>query len=184
MKTHLNLSSNIQKTDGTDNVVDQDSYKLSSQIFARDYHVGELGLSYEYLRMMPNWLTNKNWITLPPKSIDINSLGLYARYFVDKITLDVGRFATKHDVYDTKYSSNVGVGYYLTNDILVNTSLSGIDSDGFYFVGMKFQPSILKKSVSFGFSYSDSKNTDPDYAMHISYYFGTRVSLIDRDRKY
>ncbi|HEY0634097.1 MAG TPA: hypothetical protein VGE00_01850 [Gammaproteobacteria bacterium] len=111
-------------------------------------------------------------------------------YFFNRFDLEATRMWLKSysDDFSAKSSgTHFAIGYYPTDNL--RAALRGYaDSEG-YTLSLMYQPQLFNNTVGLGFSMTDSLDSDDDigrpiYTLNLAYYFGTKVSLIDRHRRY
>ncbi|HEY0720853.1 MAG TPA: hypothetical protein VGE50_06330 [Gammaproteobacteria bacterium] len=118
-----------------------------------------------------------------------NTYQLSGSYYFNRFDLGATRGWSKSYSDDSSSKSNgtlFDVGYYPTDNLL-----AGLRTDAdteVYELSLMYQPQLFNNAIGLGFSMTDSIDSDdigrPYYSLNLAYYFGTRVSLIDRKRRY
>ncbi|ABC27596.1 hypothetical protein HCH_00697 [Hahella chejuensis KCTC 2396] len=171
-----NLHGNATQVDGHNERVNADVYSLGATVFARDYFLGKIGLSYSY---------SETDFDLPwADTADTDNYGVFAQYYLTDFTLSASRNIAKFDNLEDNHNSwNLGATWYANENVRTSLHASGMDSKDNYGIAVEYQPELFQNAASVDFSYSDGRKDDT-FSVGFNYFFGTKVSLKDRDRKY
>ncbi len=118
-----------------------------------------------------------------------NTYQLSGVYFFSRFDLGATRMWLKSYSDDSSSKSSAtlfAVGYYPTDNLWA--ALRTDTDTELYELSLMYQPQLFNNAIGLGFSMTDSVDSDengrPYYSLNLAYYFGTRVSLIDRNRRY
>jgi len=159
------------------------SAEFSTSVFIRDQSIGKIGVSFAYAKSHHDYPSN----FFAPKDDVIKKYAVYGSYYVDFITL-----AASRNYYESvennieNYTTSIGLDLYPSLNTAISLYSYSSLQDTDYNFAITHQPSLFNNNADLTFSYyNNSSNHDFDsYTLSFNYYFGNRVSLIDRDRKY
>ena len=162
--------------------IDSKLYGLNALVFVRNQNMGRLGLGYA-LAHSENDESNSSSF---PDERDIHGYRLLGEYYLDTITLTGSRNYSADDDDNEFFSSTLAVAWYVQDNIRLNIARLMHQDQYDSIILLELQPALMNNAMSISLAYEkDSDDSDFDtYGISVSYFFGTRVSLIDRDRKY
>jgi len=172
------LSASAARTNGQDNRIDTDSGSVVTSVFVRDFDIGKVGILYNY-----TYTKLKLGYGFDDVSINQNSYGASGQYYLGNFTLFGSRIISKAEDFDNFNVWFLGVQAYLPYDVSVSGSAGGMDAEDNYSVSAEYQPAFLNQSTSIELGYSKSPHND-SFQLQVNYFFGTNVSLKQRDRQY
>jgi hypothetical protein len=177
--TGFSLNGNLDKTLGENNVVDSTGSFISGSLLLRDYERGAISLNVGkgYSRFnLPSAVNG-------PHKADFNQYGVSSSYYLGNVTAGLARSAvTSNDAEDSN-TAVLSLAWYPERNIRLQLTGSGMDEKDTYNFSIRYQPPQFANSTSLSLVYHNASD-DNGIQADISYYFDTRVSLIDRDRKY
>ena len=114
------------------------------------------------------------------------SISLSGAYYLGQFDLAAGLGQTSYSNSWTglSNSSSIVAGYYATDNLKLSAGVAGLDSSGNRSLNVIFQPAALNNKWSITGLVSKGDTSDTYYRLSLGYYFDTKVSLIDRNRKY
>jgi len=161
---------------------DSTSSSLFAMLFIRDQTTGKAGAALAYTKSEHDYPASLSSF----KNQETKGYSIYGQFYLDNLTLFAARAYSENNNDFSRYTSNAGLAIYLPAN--TGISLAGLraNQETDYSLAITHQPSFLNNNAGVTFSYiRDSDNSDFDsISLSFSYYFGTRASLIDRDRKY
>lgn len=175
-----NLFAGGSKTNGHDGYVNDDSYSFGGTAFLRDFEVGKIGILGAYYQTKLDLPSNADVMN---DELEANQYSLSGEYYLGNLTLGADR--TVLDVKDgDNYNSWSGFAFvYLGENTRFSIDGSGMDAKDSFGLGVSHQPGFLNNSTEVSFVYNGARHDDT-FSLSIDYYFGTRVSLVNRDRMY
>ncbi|MBU6954063.1 hypothetical protein [Hahella sp. HN01] len=177
-----NLNANASHQDGKDDQIDSDSHGLGGNLFLRDFNIGKIGLGYSYSKTsfdLPSWLS-------PYVDDDSESdhYRIFGQYYLGDFTLSAIRYVSEAKEADERFNGlALSAAWYATENVRTSLDASAMDSKDNYGITVEYQPELFQNAASVSFSYADGRKDDT-FSVGFNYFFGTKVSLKDRDRKY
>lgn len=171
----------LSHVDGKDsNIYISNGYVLIGNIFLRNPSLGKIGTSYAY---------SQNFNDSRFSTIRQFSNNITGDYYVDRVTISAMRNASRIEGYsENYYSTKISLSWYSDDNLKLSFSRHSADflNDKFSTeISAEVQPGFWNNSTSLGFSYSgDSQDNSFTAGIFMTYFFDTRVILIDRDRQY
>lgn len=172
------LSASAGHTNGEGNRVDSDAGAIEGAAFLRDFEVGKLGLAYRYSHT--EFQLGHGFDDV---SVNDNTYNVFGQYYWGNFTLIGSRTIVKTEDFDDFNAWFLGVKAYLPYDVSVSGGAGGMDAEDNYSVSAEYQPAFLNQSTSIELGYSKSPHND-SFQLQVNYFFGTNVSLKQRDRQY
>ncbi len=169
---------NGSKTEGEKNSLDSDAYRVGGVAFLRDFNLGKLGVSAAY--------NKTNFDTPSGSSLDdteLNQYGLLGQYYFNDFTFGANRNVVDSKDFDDFNSWTASIDWYWQENTKLSLDGSGMDAKDSYGIRVSHQPNFFNNSTDITFSYNGYR-TDDVFSLSVNYYFGTLVTLQDRDRKY
>lgn len=117
-------------------------------------------------------------------SIQINTYTLGGTYYLDRFDITATRSIYDPDSGNNAHGMQIGAAYYLTDNLYASISAGGMDQEDTYSFAIVHQPRFFNNNIGYSIGVMDSADFDPSYYLSVAYFFGTRVSLIERFRKY
>lgn len=171
----------LTHVDGKDSsVYISNGYVLIGNIFLRNPSLGKIGTSYTYSQNF----NDSSFSTLRHFSNNITG-----DYYVDRVTISAIRNASRIEGYpESFYSTTFSLAWYSDDNLKLSFSRHSADflnEKFFTAISAEVQPGFWNNSTSLGFSYSgDPQDNSFTTGIFMTYFFDTRVNLIDRDRQY
>jgi len=161
---------------------DSTTSSMAAMLFMRDHSIGKVGAALAYSKSKNDYPSSLSAY----KNQETTGYFVYGHYYLSYVTLFASRsYAENNDDFSI-YASSAGLAIYLPSNFGIALSGLRANQETDFDLAITYQPSYLNNNAALTFSYNrDSEDSDFDsYTLTFSYYFGTRVSLIDRDRKY
>ena len=184
------LGSNIialaSKTDGkrygSSRGLDSEGYLLLTNLYLREQSLGKIGLSLTYAERESDFGASS---TADNKTTS-KGYAIYGEYYLERFTVGASRSYQENDRNFEDYATQLRAQWYISNNSMVGIAQSRWQHENSYNAAIIYQPSFLNNNMSVTVDYYSSSNGGKLDAigLSMSYYFGTQVSLIDRDRKY
>lgn len=117
---------------------------------------------------------------------DSEVYGIFGEYYLDNFSIMAARTNSSNDRDFETYVTELFGAWYFSDNTAIGLGQIRVVGEEDYGVVIAHQPSFMNNDMSFSVAYysnSDSGKFD-SLSVQLSYYFGTRVSLIERDRKY
>jgi len=174
--TGISLNVGLSEHNGVDNYVDQSNKSIGLGVFLREYELGLIQLRYNYSETVAD---------IPSSTLKMNtdSLSLFGIYYIHNFNFSLFRSALKSDDGDKFNNLNIGLSYYFTDNFNTSLSFGGMESKDNNAISMYYQPKKFNNTIGISVNYSTSDRVD-SYGLSVTYYFDTKVSLIDRNRRY
>lgn len=169
------VSGHYAEFKGADNYIDSSSRSAALGLFVRKFDLGIVSMDYGHTRSSPEG-------GFGLKDYNTNSLSLTGTYYLDRFDLSLGR-AKFRGIGAPFNSSALGLAYYLDDGFRMGASYSGMDADHAKSLHFAYQPAVFGNAIGISGGYTDTRDDD-SISLSISYFFNTRVSLIDRTRRY
>ena len=173
--TGISLSANLEKFNGKNNYLDSSSKSVGLGVFLRKYDLGLIQAKYNYNE------SEADSTSISLKN-SIETYSLNGAYYINNFDILFTRLEGKPDIGNSIQSSFIGAAYYLNENLRLSGLIGGMDADESYTMYLAYQPEIFKNNISISVSYQDTKSNDT-LGFELSYYFDTKVSLIDRVRR-
>jgi hypothetical protein len=174
--TGLSLMAGVGEFNGKSSI-DSSDKTAGVGVFLRKYDLGAINANYIYSE-------SKADTPFGSFKSHTNGYSLSGTYYIDKFDISLARGTSKSNPGATSYNySSIDVAYYASDNLRLSVSANGMDSSGTYSLDATYQPKIFNNDISIIGRYVDS-NAGQSYMIGLSYYFGTKASLIDRNRKY
>ena len=143
----------------------------------RKYDLGSLEIGYGY--------SDTNY-DVPGSDFNIrsNTYTLDGTYYLGRFDITASRSVYDPDSGNNSHGLQIGAAYYLTDNLQAGISAGGMDNEDSYSFAIIHQPSFFNNNIGYTIGVVDSADFDPSYYLSVAYFFGTRVSLIERFRKY
>ena len=153
---------------------------VGASFFARDYDLGSVNMDFSYGG--GQGYSSGNGYT----DTSYQLVSLSGTYYLGQFDLGAGLYQVSYSNSwtDLDNSSNIGASYYATDNLSLGATVSGRDSSGDRTLHVIFQPSVFNNQWSITGLVSKGDTSDTSYLFLVGYYFDTKVSLIDRNRKY
>lgn len=172
----VSLNAGLSEFNGNNNYIDSSGESIGLDVFIREYNLGLIQLGYNYSKsdydLFPSTLNNSS-----------DTFSILGIYYIHNFDLSLRRNTSESDTGRKSNTSNIGVSYYVTDNLNTRISFGGMDLDNSNTFSIQYQPKIFNNSIGISAYYTNSQSID-SYGLSISYYFDTKVSLIDRIRKY
>jgi hypothetical protein len=174
--TGMWIDAGISAFSGKNAFVDSTTKQAGVGVLARKYELGILQASFTHgeLEYDLNPGTDKS-------KFNVYSLG--GSYYFDRVDASLSFTTIDPDVGDTVRGSTIGASYYVTDNTSVGAAHHRMDSNDSYSLHLAHQPAMFHNDVRVGLDYQTDNDVD-SYYFSISYFFGTKVSLIDRVRRF
>lgn len=169
---------NGRKTEGEKNTIDTNSYRIGGTAFLRDFDLGKVGIGAAY-----NKTNFDSTFGISLDETELYQYSLLGQYYLNDFTIGADRTTVDSKDFDDFNSWTGSIAWYWQGNTKLLFSGSGMDAKDSYGISASHQPEYFNNSTEITFAYSGSKNNDV-FSLSVNYYFGTLVSLIDRDRKY
>ncbi|WP_203140504.1 hypothetical protein [Marinobacter mangrovi] len=181
----LSASASRTEMDVGDYDVDSTDGSVGGSLFARDYGLGKVGVSYHWIHGDNEVESSQVSFVNSSSSFKAHAYGAFASYYLDRITLSASRSVSHVESQGTgNYNSwSVGATGYLPFDASLSLSAGGMDARDNYGFNFEYQPEFLAQAASVELSYSSSPDDDV-FGIAVNYFFGNDVPLIVRDRQY
>ncbi|MEJ2591336.1 MAG: hypothetical protein P8178_08040 [Candidatus Thiodiazotropha sp.] len=173
--TGASVSGQYAEFKGADNYIDSSSRSAALGLFIRKFDLGIVSLDYSHTRSSPEG-------GFGLKDYNTNSLSLTGTYYLDRFDLSLGRTKFR-GVGETLSASHLGVAYYLDDSFRLGAGYSSANGDHAKSLQFDYQPAVFGNAIGLSGGYTDTRDDD-SISLSISYFFNTRVSLIDRTRRY
>lgn len=174
--TGMFLSGNASAFKGKSSYLDSTSQSVGVGVFFRKYKFGTIGASYGYTKME----TDAGAQNIKG---NINTVSLNSALYIKNVDLAfVGSKATPNTG-NNVVSAAVGVSSYFSDNFRAGVSVGGMDAAGSSSVNVIYQPAILSNVVSISATYTNASSIDT-LSLSLNYYYGSKVTLIDRARRY
>lgn len=160
---------------GNNNYIDSLTNSASLGVFFRKYDLGIINATYGYSQTEAD-----TTITSSKKSI--KSISLNGIYYYKEFDVGLGRSKANPDSGNSLNTSTASISYYVNENLKVGASVIRMDQDDMNFF-ISYQPETFGNNIGFAASYVDSETNDTA-TVSVTYYFGTRVSVKDRGRRY
>lgn len=157
-----------------------DSSTLATTIFVRDPSIGRAALLYALGHSKSDNKASSD------RTVDSDSYSLFGEYYLKRFTIFASRIYSSSDRGYDQYSTSIAGAWYILDNM--NIVLNRYRANGEYsdYATINFQPSFLNNSAGVSVAYASSRYGSKldSITVSLNYYFDTRVSLIDRDRRY
>lgn len=176
----MQLAASIDKSYYKSNSYNSDVSGLwvSAGFFVRDYDIGSVNMGFSYGRM--------GYDSDLGSYVDSSyqSVSLSGTYYLDQFELGTGVSQTdsSYALSEPSRSSHIVAGYYINDNLKLSATVAGLDSSG-RSLNIIFQPAILNNQWSISGTLTNGQAYDR-YSISLGYYFDTKVSLMDRNRRY
>jgi hypothetical protein len=146
-------------------------------LLLRKYDLGSIAASYDY---------SDTDYEAPGGDFNIrrNTYTLDGTYYLGRFDLSASRSIDDPDQGDVSHSSQLGAAYYITDNLYASVGAGGMDMEDVYSLTIAHQPHLFNYNFAYSVGVIDSADFDPSYYVSIAYFFGTRINLIERFRKY
>jgi len=172
----ISVNAGLSEFNGKNNYIDSSGEFIGLDVFIREYNLGLIELGYNYRKSDYDFSSG----TLNNSSDTFSLLGIY---YIHNFDLSLLRSTMESITGNKNNISDIGVSYYITDNLRAGISFGGMDLDNSNAISIQYQPKIFNNSIAISASYRNSDSID-SYGLSLSYYFDTKVSLIDRARKY
>lgn len=170
------LAATARRSNGKSTYLDSNGANAGINLFARRFDLGEAGLRY-----------NHSYTKFDSRYGDIShnsdQYSVFASYYIDDFTLGFSRLSAHPEAVEHINTWNISASAYLLENTKLTASASGMDAKDAYGLSAEHQPSFLNNAASISASYNRSPEDD-SFSVSLSYFFGTRVPLQQRDRQY
>lgn len=173
--TGMSLNARLSEFDGDGNSLDSSNKSIGLGVFLRKYALGIVNANYSHSEA-----GIKSHQDALKYDYDVYSLS--GTYYIEKFDLSLSRSTNVGSGNDFNFS-NFNAAYYVNDNIRVSASVGGMDGDESYSLSTTYQPKVFNNAISILASYQDT-NIGDSYGITISYYFNTKVNLINRIRRY
>ena len=173
----MSLNAGLFKFNGNNNFVDSTGKSIGLGGLVRKYDLGIVNVNYSHSESEFNipFGTWKN---------NTNSYSLSGTYYIKKFDLSLSRTIYNSNTSNISNTSYLDVAYYVNDNLSVSASVRGMNADkSSSLISASYQPQAFNNAISVSASYGRAYAID-SYGIAISYYFDTKVSLIDRIRRY
>ena len=180
--TNLNMS--LRESDGrrhgNTRGIDSTHQSLIASFFYRDVNSIKAGISYgyshsEYDFQGPGDNTDRS-----------DNYAIFGEYYIKQFTVAASRSYASNDDNFEAYSTQLMASWYLLENSMIGLMQGRYKGENSYLANFTHQPSFMENNLSFSLQYYSSRlgGTGDSLTVSLNYYFGTRVSLVDRDRRY
>ena len=174
--TGFTFDAGFSEFDGDGNYLDTSTRSASMGLFVRRYDLGMIDLRYAY---------QSTDADIESDPLHTHTVALAGTYYFNRFDLMLSRSKTRPEMSHNLNSSNLGIAYYLTDNLRGGINVGGMDSKDSYIVHINYQPMIFDNAIGLSLSYQGVKDISDDLLrLSLSYFFDTKVSLLDRTRKY
>jgi hypothetical protein len=174
--TGISLSASLSEFYGDNNYLDSSDKSIGLGVFLRKYDLGIVSARY---------IHTESEADIPSGTLknDFDIYSLSGTYYIDMFDISLNRSTGNSNTGSSFDATGISAAYYVNDNFRVSASAGGMDDDESYSLSATYQPKVFNNSISVLASYQDT-NTNDSYDITISYYFDTKVSLIDRIRRY
>ncbi len=158
-------------------VLDSDTYAITGGVFLRDYDFGLIGFNVRHHEFRSSNLPNAN----------LQSYTINGELYFDKITVGMnGSHAESNDsnvLISNDDNAAALLSFYPLENLAIRAFAGFLDFKENYGLSTTYQAPFLgsKLSVDVGLSFDEDDETN--VTTSLTYYFGKRNTLINRDRK-
>jgi len=174
--TGISLNAGLAEFNGKNSYVDSSGQAIGMDIFFRKYDLGIIQAGYNYGKSQSD-------IGSSTFRNDSQTYSLNATYYIENFDILLARSKSDFEIGESSNTSTMGISYYINDIFRAGVSAGGMDTQDSYSLGATYQPEIFNNDIGISAGYGFGKG-DASYTISLSYYFGTRVSLLDRIRKY
>jgi hypothetical protein len=163
-----------------------DSFGGEASLLARRPTLGKIGISYGIGQLSSECSVNSTFVSSGDDSLDTDRQRVDVELYVRDFT--IGAAYTQLNLEDGPEleTTAVSASWYPLDSLKI--SLSGNDQydENTYGIIFEHQPEFLGDGfgVQLGYARTDGEPNTRTISVGLSYHFGTRVSLKDRDRQY
>lgn len=159
---------------GKNSYIDSSTESASLGLFVRKYNLGVINVSYGSSQSKVDAPNSSKYST---KSMSLNGI-----YYYNNFDIGLGRSKVDPDSGNSLNASMVGISYYVSDNLRIAASAIRIDQDDMIF-SVSYQPEMFGNNIGVEASFIDY-DTNDTVTISVAYYFGTRVSVKDRIRRY
>ena len=176
----IRLADSDGRRHGNTRGVDSTHQALAASIFFRKVDSVKAGIRYAHSRSEYDALISGD------DTVNSDNYAIFGEYYIKQFTVAASRSYTSDDDNFEAYSTQLMTSWYLLENNMIGLMQSRYKGENSYLANITYQPSFMKNNLSFSLQYYSSRigGTGDSIAVSLNYYFGTRVSLIDRDRRY
>jgi hypothetical protein len=160
------------RTDGKAPYLDTTGQAAGLQVLLRKFDLGAVAVIYSH-----------GDISADSISASYDTYGFTGVYYSGSIDAMVGYTRAESDTVANSDAKMVAGRLYLDDNLATELSMTRRDSTDGYGVSFTYQPVMFANDIGLTVSY-ESDDSEDSVGVSIEYYFGTKVSLIDRNRKY
>ncbi len=174
--TGMSLSAGLTEFNGKNSFADSSSRLVGLGIFFRKYDLGIINAGYSYSESETDLVSGT-------KKNNFDTYSLNGTYYIDMFDISLYRSTATDTTGSSFNSSRISAAYYANDNLRISASAGGMDSDESYTFGVLYQPETFNNAIGISATYQEDKTYD-SYNVSITYHFDTKVSLIDRIRRY
>ncbi len=175
------LDADLRHDLGKGNVVDTTRYGVGSSVFLRNFEIGRLGAAYLFSYSKFDLPSSVN---ASDTSI-VHNFRAFGEYYLSNFTISASRTYSHFESGTDRNNWIISGQWYPYKNTKLSIRTSGMDAKDHYGASIEHQPGFFNNAAGLFLSYSyDNKVNKDAFALGFTYYFNTRVHLIDRDRKY
>ena len=166
----------VTDTNGKDSYLNSTGQAAGVEAFLRKYDMGLVSASYSHGEVKAD--LNPGSLTASYDSYSVT--GVY--YFGD-VDAMLGYTRLESDIVNNPDTYRVAGRLYLGDNVATELEVNKDDVTDTYGISFVYQPNMFANSVGVTAGYQSSDNEDT-VSISIKYHFDTKVSLIERNRKY
>jgi hypothetical protein len=164
-------------------ICDVDAKSGSLHAFARDTSLGRIGLSYGH--GTTEGCSDSDAFGRDSVEFDYDVYGVSAEYYFHSLTFGGTRSRAEYDDGFDSDVASVSAMWYPDVNVSINLNAGALDAEDTYTLRFTYQPDFFNNSASMSFAWATNTDSDVDSAtVNFTYYFGSSVDLMTRDRKY
>lgn len=169
---------------GTPPECELDTSRLELDLFARAASTGRIGVQYGAGQARSK--CDGTFLATGTKALDTQSIAANAEYYLARVTLAAARTHTHLDGSADLDSATLAAAWYPTDNLRLTLAADGLDLKDRYRIELEYQPPLFGNALSLllGYGEQDVPEKTRSITVGISYFFGTRVELLTRDRHY
>jgi hypothetical protein len=164
-------------------VCDVDAKSAGMQLFARDASLGRIGVSYG--QGTSEGCSVSDAFGRTTEEFDSDVYGVNAEYYFGSMTFGATRSRVEYDDGFDADTASLSALWYPDANFSIGVSGGALDAEDNYTLSFRFQPEFFSNSASMSLGWSTNTESDADaVTVGFTYYFGSDVDLMTRDRKY
>lgn len=169
---------------GTPPECEIDTSNIELELFARAASTGRIGLQYGAGQARSK--CEATFLASGTRSLDTQTIAANAEYYFARVTLAAARTHTRLDSSADLDSATLAAAWYPTDNLRLTLAADGLDLKDTYRFELEYQPPLFGNALSLllGYGEQDVPEKTHSITVGISYFFGTRVELLTRDRHY